>query len=152
MRSRGARLPSPACWRQRLTQCDRRSRQSAAETLQGVPILRTAHDPYKAAAPPLTPRPYQTTTHPSPFDSTPAHEPAAGIAMVLDGGIRPHRRRDCSGRMAPQRPGLPRHGGQRRRPGAALAPRPRGSTALEGMAGSDHCMRVYAGNGDGMPR
>ncbi len=152
MRSRGARLPSPACWRQRLTQCDRRSRQSAAETLQGVPILRTAHDPYKAAAPPLTPRPYQTTTHPSPFDSTTAHEPAAGIAMVLDGGIRPHRRRDCSGRMAPQRPGLPRHGGQRRRPGAALAPRPRGSTALEGMAGSDHCMRVYAGNGDGMPR
>ena len=35
---------------------------------------------------------------------------------------------------------------------AALAPRPRGSTAPEGVAGSNHSMWVYAGNGDGMPR
>ena len=41
---------------------------------------------------------------------------------------------------------LPRHGGQRRRPGAALIPLPHESTVPEGMAGSDHCLWVYAGN------
>ena len=37
---------------------ERRSQQSAAEILQGVPVLRTAHDPYKAATPPLITLPY----------------------------------------------------------------------------------------------
>ena len=53
----GARLPSPVCLRLRLRWGERQSRQSAAEALQGVPIRRTAHDPYKAAAPPLPHRP-----------------------------------------------------------------------------------------------
>ena len=107
---RGARLSSPACQNQRLTQCDRRSRQCAVEALQGIwscPILRTAHDPYKAATPPLTHRPYQITTHPSPFASTPAHGPAAGVAMVLDSGVRLDRRRDRSRRTAPETRGYP---------------------------------------------
>ena len=73
--------------------------------------------------------------------------------MVLDGGIRPHRRRDCSGRMVSQRaPGYPGMADKRRRPGAALAPRPRGSTALEGWLGVIIAWRVYAGNRDGVPR
>ena len=66
------------------------------------PILRSALDPYEAATPPLTYRPYQTTTSLFPFDSTPVHELAAEVAMVLHSGIRPHRRRGCSRRMLPE--------------------------------------------------
>ena len=53
---------------------------------------------------------------------------------------------------APRDPVLPRHGGQRRRPGAALTPLPHESTVPEGMAGSDHCLRVYAGSRDRVTR
>ena len=44
---------------------------------------------------------------PSPFASTTIHRPAAVVAMVLDGGIHPHRRRDCRRRMFPEARGYP---------------------------------------------
>ena len=108
MRSRGARLPSLACWRQRLTQCDRRSRQSAAEALQGVPILRTEHDPYKAVTPPLTTLPYyldyyssvSLRLYPSPWASRRGRDgPGQGVYVHIGGGI--------AAGGCPQRPGRP---------------------------------------------
>ena len=53
--SRGVRLPSPACWRQRLTQCDRRSRQSAVEALQGIGLAPFSEQ-RKTRTRPLRPR------------------------------------------------------------------------------------------------